>query len=159
MLVGGTAAAWHAGHRASVDHDHVLRDLSQRFDAVLDAVESDQGWATNRLVPGKIILDNLDGIETGIRQMIRTRPLETESAQLASGSVVAVPTIEETLRVKAFLAVRRNQVRDYLDCAALASKMGAEHAASTLGAIDAYYRDQIGEGEGIATQMVESSNQ
>jgi hypothetical protein len=34
-------------------------------------VEKDDGWATNRLTPGKIILGNLDGIETGIRQLIR----------------------------------------------------------------------------------------
>ena len=32
VLVGGTAAALHAGHRLSLDGDHVLADLRDRFD-------------------------------------------------------------------------------------------------------------------------------
>lgn len=35
VLVGGTAAALHAGHRVSLDGDHVLTDLTSRFDEVL----------------------------------------------------------------------------------------------------------------------------
>jgi hypothetical protein len=35
VLVGGSAAALWANHRSSFDHDHVLGDLSTRFDAVL----------------------------------------------------------------------------------------------------------------------------
>ncbi|MBO0856121.1 MAG: hypothetical protein J2P18_20415 [Nocardia sp.] len=153
VLVGGSAAAVHAGHRMSTDHDHVLTDLNRRFDAVLDAVENDDGWATNRVTPGKIILGNLDGIETGIRQLIRRRPLETERVTLRSGAELTVPTIDEALRVKAFLSLRRNTVRDYLDCAALADHIGIDRAAQVLSAIDDYYADQIGEGDGIATQV------
>jgi hypothetical protein len=37
---------------------------------------ADEGWATNRVTPGKVILGNLDGIEAGVRQMIRKTPLE-----------------------------------------------------------------------------------
>lgn len=136
MLVGGSAAVLHAGHRLSTDHDHVLTDLCQRFEMVLEAVENDQGWATNRLTPGKVILGNLDGIETGIRQMIRRRPLEVEPHTLASGKVLTVPTFEETLRIKAFLVVRRNQTRDYLDVAALAARAGAARAARVLNHMD-----------------------
>jgi hypothetical protein len=154
VLVGGTAAALHAAHRISLDHDHVLADLRERFAAVLDAVENDDGWATNRIAPGKIILGNLDGVETGIRQMIRSRPLETERITLANTDVVVAPTIEETLRVKAFLVVRRNTVRDYLDCAALADRIEIPRAAGILNRIDDYYADQIGDGDGIATQVL-----
>jgi hypothetical protein len=32
VLVGGTAAALHAGHRVSMDGDHVVVDLRERFD-------------------------------------------------------------------------------------------------------------------------------
>ena len=39
VLVGGTAAAQHAGHRVSLDDDHVLTDLRSRFDEVLRALE------------------------------------------------------------------------------------------------------------------------
>ncbi|MDQ2789835.1 MAG: hypothetical protein DLM60_01865 [Pseudonocardiales bacterium] len=154
VLVGGTAAALYAGHRDSYDHDHVLTDLAERFDAVLDAVESQDGWVTNRVTPGKIILGELGGIETGIRQLIRRTPLETVRIALPSGESITAPTPEETLRVKAFLVLRRNQTRDYLDVAALADRMGIDHAAVTLSGIDQYYADQHGFGNGVASQLV-----
>jgi hypothetical protein len=153
VLVGGSAAAWHAGHRDSFDHDHVLPDLADRFDLVLDAIEATEGWVTNRLVPGKLILGELGDIEAGVRQMIRRRPLEVEELVLASGKALRVPTVEETLRVKGFLVVRRNQTRDFLDVAALATHMGIARAARVLASIDAYYQDQRGEGDGVATQL------
>lgn len=154
VLVGGSAAAYWAGHRDSFDHDHVVADLAERFDAVLDAVESTDGWVTNRVRYGKIILGELGGIETGIRQLIRSRPLETVEVRLASGSRLRVPTREEILRVKAYLVVFRNRVRDYLDVAALADALGTEHAARILAAIDDYY-DAGGSGgeEPVATQV------
>ena len=154
VLVGGSAAALYAGHRESYDHDHVLADLADRFDAVLEAVESQDGWVTNRVTPGKIILGELGGIETGIRQLIRRTPLETVRISLPSGESLTAPTPEETLRVKAFLILRRNQTRDYLDVAALADRMGIDHAAGTLSGMDEYYADQHGAGDGVASQLV-----
>lgn len=153
VLVGGSAAAWHAGHRDSFDHDHVLADLDRRFDLVLEALESQGEWVTNRVTPGKIILGELGGIETGVRQLIRHRPLETEVAELAGGRTVKVPTLEETLRVKAFLIVRRNRVRDYLDVAALSEVIGLDRAGQVLAGIDTYYNDQHGAGDGVASQV------
>jgi hypothetical protein len=154
VLVGGTAAILYAGHRESDDHDHVLPDLADRFQMVLDAVEGDEGWATNRVTPGKVILGNLDGIEAGVRQMLRTAPLEVTTVSLPSGAEVTVPTVEETLRIKGFLAVRRNQTRDYLDLAALADHVGIARAADILAGMDEYYADQHGEGDGVASQLV-----
>ncbi|MBO0810064.1 MAG: hypothetical protein J2P32_17350 [Actinobacteria bacterium] len=154
VLVGGSAAALYAGHRDSYDHDHVLVDLRDRFDVVLDALESEGEWVTNRVVPGKIILGQLGDIETGVRQMIRTRPLETTQVTLPSGRRLTVPTAEETLRIKGFLIVRRNQTRDYLDVAALADRHGLPAAARVLARIDDYYADQHGGGRGIAAQLV-----
>lgn len=153
VLVGGSAAALYVGHRDSTDHDHVLGDLADRFDVVLEALESQDGWVTNRVTPGKIILGELGDIEAGVRQMIRRRPLETATLTLPSGEALTVPTVDETLRVKAFLIVRRNQTRDYLDVAALADRAGIEHAADVLRSIDDYYADQRGEGDGIASQL------
>src|SRR5580692_6634557 len=114
VLVGGSAAALYAGHRDSYDHDPVLADLQDRFDVVLEALESEGDWVTNRVVPGKIMLGQLGDIEAGVRQMIRTRPLETMQVILPSGRVLTVPTAEETLRIKGFLIVRRNQTRDWM---------------------------------------------
>jgi hypothetical protein len=154
VMVGGAAAILYADHRESRDHDHVVADLADRFEMVLEAVEEDEGWATNRVTPGKVILGNLDGIEAGVRQMIRKAPLEVTKVSVPSGGEVTVPTLEETLRIKAFLAVRRNQTRDYLDLAALSDRLGIEEAAGVLRSIDEYYADQTDDGDGVASQLV-----
>jgi hypothetical protein len=154
VLVGGSAAALWASHRTSFDHDHVLADLGARFVTVLEAIEATDGWVTNRVTPGKIILGELGDIESGVRQLIRRRPLEVTEVTLPSGHTLRVPTPDETLRIKGYLIVRRNQVRDYLDVAALSDRYGIPHAADVLGQIDAYYSDQRGpESEGVATQL------
>src|SRR6516162_9912235 len=154
VLVGGSAAALWADHRSSYDHDHVLADLEERFEAVLDAVEATDGWVTNRVTPGKIILDELGDVESGVRQLIRKTPLEVAEVVLPSGQTLRVPTPDEILRIKGYLIVRRNQVRDYLDVAALSDRYGITHAADVLRHIDAYYSDQRGpESEGVATQL------
>ena len=154
VLVGGLAAASWASHRSSDDHDHVLEDLSDRFDAVLDAIQATDGWVTNRLTPGKIILGELGDIESGVRQLIRNGPLEVTEVTLPSGHVLRVPTPDEILRIKGYLVVQRNQVRDYLDVAALSDGYGIAHSAEVLGHIDRYYSDQRGpESEGVATQL------
>jgi len=73
---------------------------------------------------------------------------------LPSGQVLRVPTPDETLRIKGYLIVRRNQVRDYLDVAALADRYGIAHAAGVLRHIDVYYSDQRGpESQDVATQL------
>jgi len=152
--VGGSAAALWADHRSSYDHDHVLEDLEARFDAVLEAIEATNGWVTNRVTPGKIILGELGDIESGVRQLIRDAPLEVVEVALPSGQTLRVPTPDEILRIKGYLIVRRNQVRDYLDVAALSDRYGISHAADVLGHIDDYYSDQRGaETEGVATQL------
>ena len=101
-----------------------------------------------------MILGNLDGIEAGVRQMIRKAPLEVATVAVPSGGEVTVPTLEETLRIKAFLVVRRNQTRDYLDLAALSDHLGLDRAAETLARIDDYYADQHDAGDGVASQLV-----
>ncbi len=154
VLVGGSAAALWANHRVSYDHDHTLQDLGDRFDAVLEAIEATDGWVTNRVTPGKIILGELGDIESGVRQLIRNRALEVAEVELPSGQVLRVPTRDETLRIKGYLIVRRNQVRDYLDVAALSDRYGIAHSADVLRHMDAYYSDQRGpESAGVATQL------
>jgi hypothetical protein len=154
VLVGGAAAILYADHRESSGHDHVVADLADRFEMVLEAVEEDEGWATNRVTPGKVILGNLDGIEAGVRQMIRKAPLEIAMVTVPSDGEMTVPTVEETLRIKAFLVVRRNQTRDYLDLAALAEHLGTARSAAVLARIDDYYADQHDGSEGVASQLV-----
>jgi hypothetical protein len=52
------------------------------------------------------------------------RPLEVAEVTLPSGHVLRVPTADETLRIKGYLVVRRNQVRDYIDVAAASDRCG-----------------------------------
>jgi hypothetical protein len=152
VLVGGSAAAGHAGHRISFDDDHVLVDLRDRFDDILGALEETDGWVTARVKRPVLILGSLDGVETGIRQLIRRRPLEIE--ELAVGDrPLRVPTLAEITRVKAWLVLVRNATRDYLDLVALADRLGSAALKVLLG-MDEYYEDQRGPGgRRISTQL------
>jgi hypothetical protein len=144
VLVGGTASAIHAGHRFSRDADHVLTDLRQRFDEVLAQLESVAGWKTARVQRPVQILGSLDGIETGIRQLIRDEPLETAVVD-CQGVRITVPTEGEILRIKGVLILKRNATRDYLDFVALADHMGDEKVALALRSFDRLYRQDSGE--------------
>ena len=144
VLVGGTAAALHAGHRVSYDADHILDDLRDRFDQVLSELESVAGWTTARISRQKLILGALDGIETGVRQLIRTRPLETTVID-HDGKALRIPTIEEILRIKGVLILKRNATRDYVDFIALADRLGAERAAEALAPFDELYPQPSGQ--------------
>jgi hypothetical protein len=138
VLVGGSAAALYAQHRLSTDADHVLSDLRNRFDAVLGELESVAGWKTARLQRPVQILGSLDGIETGVRQLIREEPLETTEVEYF-GSKVTVPTEAEILRIKGVLILKRNATRDYLDFPALADHMGTQNFADALRCFDQLY--------------------
>ena len=156
VLVGGSAAALHAGHRDSFDHDHVLADLVDRYQVVLEAVEAADGWATSvRFTkPPFTIMGSLDGVRAGLRQMRRMRPLETVEVAVGAGSVVVAPTEAEALRVKAFLVVQRNVVRDFVDVVALAEHLGTDSAVEVLHKIDDYYTDRSGEPSSVLTSLV-----
>jgi hypothetical protein len=138
VLVGGTAAALHARHRTSLDGDHVLEDLRARFDDVLAALEAAAGWQTSRVQRPVLILGRLDGVMTGIRQLRRTRPLETE---IVAG--LTVPTLAEMARIKAWLLVTRHTVRDYLDTVVLLERLGSG-AADAFSSFDALYAQENG---------------
>jgi hypothetical protein len=156
VLVGGSAAALHAGHRDSFDHDHVLADLVDRYETVLEAVEATEGWATSVRAskPPFTIMGSLWGVEAGLRQMRRSRPLETCEVEVGEDAVVVAPTAAEALRVKAFLVVQRNVVRDYLDVVALSEHLGMDTAVEVLSEIDAYYLDRSGERGSVLTSLV-----
>jgi hypothetical protein len=154
ILVGGSVASVHAGHRYSIDHDHVVSDLDQRFNIIFDAVASDEGWSTFQAVQDKIILGKLDGVEAGIRQLRRKAPLETEIYHLDNEHKVVIPTIEETLRVKAYFIVNRNQVRDYLDVIAITDRLGIKGSTEVLLEIDSYYEDMQKYENSISSELI-----
>jgi hypothetical protein len=139
VLVGGSAAALHAGHRVSLDGDHVLVDLKHRFDQVLAEVEAAAGWRTSRVRRPVLILGRLDGILTGIRQLRRVEPLETEEV-----AGLRVPTLAEMARIKAWLLATRYTTRDYLDSVVLFERLGEQGARSALRRLDAIYPQPSG---------------
>jgi len=143
-LVGGTAAALYAAHRVSYDADHVLPDLRDRFDEVLAQLESVAGWRTARVKRPVLILGSLDGVETGVRQLIRDQPLETVEVNVGGVGLV-VPTEPEMLRIKAVLIVKRNATRDYLDFVALAERLGPDGVFAALANLDGLYPQPSGE--------------
>ena len=145
VLVGGTAAVHHAGHRVSLGDDHVAADLRSRFEEILSDLEATQGWITARVQRPVLILGRLDGVETGVRNLIRRRPLEVERVQVGDRAL-RVPTLAEIFRIKAWLCLIRNATRDYLDCAALADRLREDASVSVVVSMDDYYADQIGPG-------------
>jgi hypothetical protein len=144
VLVGGTATAIHADHRVSSDADHDLTDLTPRFDDVLAHLESVAGWKTARVRRPVQILGSLDGIETGVRQLIRSDPLETEHVTVR-GHTITVPTKAEMLRIKAVLILKRNTTRDYIDFVAMHDQLGMKGTLAALGSFDRLYPQQNGE--------------
>ncbi|MEP0774189.1 MAG: hypothetical protein HRF46_07485 [Acidobacteriota bacterium] len=139
VLVGGTAAALHAGHRESWDGDHVLADLKDRFDEVLAALEAAAGWSTERVARPVLILGTMDGVLTGIRQLRRTRPLETE---VVAG--LTVPSLAEMARIKAWLLAVRGFTRDYLDLVVLLERLGETGVPAALRPFDDIYSQAPG---------------
>jgi hypothetical protein len=146
VLVGGTAAALHARHRFSFDHDHVIRDLEQNYDAACAALETIAGWRANRKVRGKLVLGAIEGVEAGLRNLRRSAPLETTVVEVTGGRELRLPTVEEMLRIKTFLVVERGATRDYLDVAALSHHLGLTTSAAALERLSELYADFAGEG-------------
>ncbi|MDP3971832.1 MAG: hypothetical protein Q8P61_02845 [Candidatus Nanopelagicales bacterium] len=139
VLVGGTATALHAGHRYSRDADHVAADLQERFDRVLRMLEGVSGWSSNRRRGKVLVLGSLDGVDVGLRQLRRSRPLDSQEVTTPNGRTLVVPTAAEMLRIKGILVVARNATRDYLDAAAMCDVLGAEAAAREVAHMDDYY--------------------
>jgi hypothetical protein len=154
VLMGDSAAALHAGHCVSFDHDHVLRDLGADYDKALAALESIAGWRTRRRIRGKLVLGKVGAIQAGLRHLRRSAPLETTKIKLRSGATLTVPTVEEILRIKAFLLVERNATRDYLDVAALSHHLGLKRSVEALREMNALYAEFAGEGGDMLTSVL-----
>lgn len=148
VLVGGTAVALHVEHRKSLDGDHVVANLKERFEEVLAELEQIAGWKTERVQRPVLILGQLDGILTGIRQLRRAAPLETEVIQ-----GIRVPTLAEMARIKAWLLATRLTTRDYLDTVVLLERLGDGEAQRALATLDQLY--QQSPGTSVLAEVVE----
>ncbi len=156
-LVGGTAAALFAGHRRSMDADHVIADLRSHFDEALAQLEAAVGWRTERRQRPVIIMGSLDGIMTTVRNQRRSAPLETTTIETRYGTI-RVPVPDEILRVKAWLVVDRNATRDFLDVAAISQKLGTAEAMRALASLDRLY-PQDGDLGAVRQQLMRQLSQ
>jgi len=66
---------------------------------------------------------------------------------------VRVLTLKEILRIKAFLAVDQGGVRDFVDVAALADRLGFERSMEVLAGIDHYYPARSDEAQLVSTKV------
>lgn len=120
VAVGGSICSLFMHHPDSADIDFVLTDLSQRFESVRDHLFELPQWKEARIRRPVLILGSLHGVEVGFRQLRRSVPLEIQTIETPSGKLI-VPTVEELLRIKAFLTYDRNTTRDFVDFAELST--------------------------------------
>ncbi|MBI2981120.1 MAG: hypothetical protein HYY44_02270 [Deltaproteobacteria bacterium] len=124
----------------------ILRE-AQGFAEILKKVEEEAGWRTKRFEPPVLILGQFQGVRTGIRQLVRSAPLQTTVVR-----GLRIPTLEEMLRIKGYLIVRRNTTRDFIDFVALFDHLGAEKSVHALDSLDTLY-PQEGEDSSISQQL------
>jgi hypothetical protein len=134
VAVGGTATALHCRHRYSLDVDCVTPRLREDFEGHLARLEGWADWKTNRKNPPVLILGERHGVELGLRQLRRTQVLETTKLE-----GLIVPTLDEMLRVKAFLLAERRATRDFVDLAALLARLAERDALRALLSLNRLY--------------------
>lgn len=139
IAVGGTVATIYAGHRVSFDTDHLLLNLKDDFDSVLDKLSAATEWKTARLNRPVLILESINDCEVGFRQSRRVYPpIETVKVATKFGDLV-IPTLDEMIGMKAFLAYQRKPVRDFLDFAALTTCTNDAEVIDSLMKLDERY--------------------
>ena len=139
VALGGAVCALFAQHRTSIDIDFVLTDLKDRFQEVREHLFELPGWQEARFRVPVLILGSLDGIEVGYRQLRRSVPLETQEGATPEGTLI-IPTLEELLRVKAFLAYERNYTRGFVDFAELSCLLEPQQVVETLSTLDEKFK-------------------
>jgi len=95
----------------------------------------------------------LDALETET-EVERLSPVETTNVQLPTGDRLQIPTGAETLRLKSYLVLCRNNRSDYAELADLVDCMNLDNAALVLAGIDGYYSSGQPHRQWIATQLV-----
>jgi uncharacterized membrane protein YdfJ with MMPL/SSD domain len=84
----------------------------------------------------------------------RLGPMETTNVLLPTGDRLQIPTGAETLRLKSYLIMCRNNARDYAEFADLVESMETQTAAVVLAGMDRYYCGQRLRSQWVATQLV-----
>ena len=102
-----------------------------------------------------VALDALATESDTERQMVRRlSPMETTNVLLPTGDRLEIPTGAETLRLKSYLIMCRNNARDFAEFADLVESMETQTAAVVLAGMDRYYCGQRLRSQWVATQLV-----
>jgi hypothetical protein len=131
-----------------------LPGAATHYDSAIAALESIVGWRTKRRIHGKLVLGEINSIDAGLRNQRRSAPLETITVELSGRRILKLPTVEEMLRIKAYLIVERNATRDYLDVAALSHHLGLRESARALDRMNELYAEFAGEGGDMLSTIV-----
>jgi hypothetical protein len=111
---------------------HPDRDLiMSKFDAII-------GCKPSLFISPMRNVVNFRNIETCIKELKRTVPLETVAVE-QDGRQVFVPTNREILIIKSSLILLRNATMDYVDLAIFSSRIGALKSAEALKDLDKIY--------------------
>ncbi|MCV7424581.1 MMPL family transporter [Mycobacterium yunnanensis] len=102
-----------------------------------------------------VALDALATESGAERPAVRRRgPMETTNVLLPTGDRLEIPTGAETLRLKCYLIMCRNNARDYAEFADLVESMETQTAAVVLAEMDRYYSGERLRSQWVATQLV-----
>jgi RND superfamily putative drug exporter len=102
-----------------------------------------------------VALDALATAADADRPVVRRLgPMETTNVLLPTGDRLQIPTGAETLRLKGYLLMCRNNARDYAEFADLVESMETQTAALVLAGMDRYYCGQRLRSQWVATQLV-----
>ena len=118
-----------------------MRKLSRRLDATLDVLWPDRAFKAALKVPGSTVLKHHEDLEMAVRQLVRTKVLETQMVESRHGGSVLLPTLAEVVRIRAFLLLTQNRAEDYLALARLGARFGVEFVGEALSGIEDWYAD------------------
>jgi hypothetical protein len=142
-ILADDPAASSADERLDDADEKVIEDLNRRFATVMTDLERISGWKADGKGRIRRTYANFVGVETEIFDQARTAPLET-TVETGPWGEIAVPTLAEMLRIKAWLVISRNAMSDYRDVAALAERLGCEAAVLALSTLDDLYPQSNG---------------
>lgn len=139
-LVGGSAIAYYCHHRRSDDHDHVLPNLHDNYDSIVDTLNNVDGWQLSRTASNRpnTILGTYKDYMAGVRQLRRKRPLQTQAISVGAHTLT-LPTLNECARIKLWMLTQRQHLRDFVDVAALTDIIGVDDMRNIVNQMDDYY--------------------
>ena len=142
----------YAGHRDS--YDHVVADLMERYNAIVEAAGLTHGWATSVKAsrPPMTLMGSIEGIKA---IAMATAPEGATGNDSCHGDEVTVPTLVQAPRVKAPCRPAKPGSRLPRRGCTLADRQGIHDGANVLRHLDEFYLDRSGEDDSVVTALVQ----